>query len=129
MTEPSKFLSVAEAAIILGVTTQRVHTMIREGDIDAIRPWPRQVLLNRTNVEAWAAGERGEPVNKTALRRYIIERTEAENISEVSLALMLDLAREFISERRPNLAADTEARDLWCERMVMQIAARPGAPR
>lgn len=124
-----RYMTVSEAADRLGVSTQRVHSMIRDGDIDAIRPWPRQVLLARTTVEAWAQGNRGEPVNMTALRRYIIDRTEAEHLSEVGYGLMIDLAREFITERRPGLAADILARDRWAERMVDRISARPGAPR
>jgi excisionase family DNA binding protein len=117
-----EYVTAAEAARILGVSRQRVVTMVRDGDLPCIRPWPRQVLIHRDALSAWQAGERREPVTMMAARRFVLDCTEADTVGEVSPSLMADCLIRFIAERRPEW--DGPARSDWMTDMAARLHRR-----
>jgi excisionase family DNA binding protein len=121
---PDDYLSAAETARVLGVSRQRVSAMITEGDLPAVYPWPRAVRIPRSAVEAWKAGDRPEPVHRTAARHYVLYEGDVMSIDSLSEEEINALCRKFIRERRPNLRpVDIEA---WSKSMTATlIAHRP----
>lgn len=72
--DTSQWLTLSEAARILGVTHQRVFTMAEEGSLDIIRPWPRVALVSRQSVTAWLQGERLHRTDIGQAREWLRER-------------------------------------------------------
>jgi len=115
----AEYVSLSEAARILGVSRQHIRTLTVDGKIEAIRPWPHTTLVRRSDVEAWKRGERPAPTHKTAVRGYLLGRTEASSVAEISPELAFDLCYAFITDRRETW--DQEDRTAWATGMAEQL--------
>jgi excisionase family DNA binding protein len=120
------YVTASEASRILGVSRQRVATMVRENEIDHVRPWPRTVLIPRSALDAWMHGQRPAPIHKTACRHWILEREQCERIDMIDPEYLGQLVALFISTFRPEWD-DTSKRN-WCIGMLSMLMRRGGAP-
>jgi excisionase family DNA binding protein len=121
--EPAEdYLSAAAVARILGVSRQRVSTMVREGDLPAVYPWPRAVRIPRSAVDAWVKGERRVPITRTAARQFVVETAGVATIEQLLLPASRKLCRQFINERRPEWSV-SERRE-WVDDMADYLASR-----
>jgi predicted DNA-binding transcriptional regulator AlpA len=119
---PDQYVSAAEAARILGVTRQRVSTMVNDGDLPGtVYPWPRAVRIPLASIEAWKAGKRRIPVTRTAARAYVLAAEGAASAEWVSLPKIRKHTRAFIDERRPEWTP--VARRAWAYEMADAIAS------
>jgi excisionase family DNA binding protein len=121
-TVTDEYVTAAEAARILGVSRQRVVTLVRKGDINVIRPWPRQVLIRRSDVDAWKAGGRRPSITLPAVREYLTECTDEPNAADVSAGLIATCLVSFIRDRRPEW--DAARCDEWIETTTRRLARR-----
>ena len=103
------FVTASEAARLLGVTRQRVANMIRDNELDAVRPWPRTVLIRKADIDAYMQGVRPTPIHKTAVRRWLFMQEGARH--GIPLETLTPLVRRFIAEHRPQW--DERSRDNW----------------
>ena len=111
------YMTVAEAAELLGVTHQRVHSMINEGVLQAERPWQTTVVVTRRSVAEWLAGARPPSIRPPAARAWLLERTGSD-ASALDIDTVRDEMLEFITAARP--AWDSVRRDTW----ALSTAAR-----
>lgn len=121
-----QYVTASEASRILGVSRQRIATMVRDDEIEHIRPWPRQVLIPLRAVQAWAEGERRIPIHKTAVRNWIIGYDAAESIDAMEPERVGQLCMEYIKSHRPEW--DDQSKTNWCIGML-RLLMRGSAPR
>ena len=53
------YITVSQAAVMLGVSRQRVNQLIQAGRLKSYQVGPKAVLVERQSVEAWHRGKRG----------------------------------------------------------------------
>jgi excisionase family DNA binding protein len=112
---PPGWMSIIDAANLLGVSRSRVGAMVKDGGLPCIRPWPRTVLVKRSAVLDWQAGKRPNPVHKTAARQYVVEHCEAESVHALSVGVIKATLHEFIADRRD---WDWDNRQRWVDGMA-----------
>jgi len=95
----TEHMTVREAADELGVSTQRVYKMIKDGNLPAVRPWPHSVFIPRDAVESHS-NRTAEPITIAECKRYISERTSGRDVRSIGGEDLFDLCFEFINERR-----------------------------
>ncbi len=117
---PQGWMRIIDAANLLGVSRSRVGAMVKEGALPCLRPWPRTVLVKRSAVLAWQAGERPTPVHKTAARQYVVRHNDAESVHALSIGVIKATLREFIEERRD---WEWDIRQRWVEGMAAILMA------
>lgn len=127
MTVIEDYVTASEAARILGVSRQRVGAMVRDGEIEHVRPWPRQVLIRRSALREWQRGNRQQPIHKTACRHWIIEREGIQGLDTLNPQYLWNVVREFIDNHRPDW--DETSKNNWTNGMHGLLMRRPGAPR
>ena len=133
MTTETEYVTPREAADILDITTQAVYRLIQRGSLTEVRPWPRHVLIPKSEVLDRLTAPRNLggrprkppelPIGKTVAKAYVLDRTEADDISEVGEELLFDLLYEFIAERRDTWSHDD--RRIWAERTLTSIQTQP----
>lgn len=121
------YVTAAEAARILGVSRQRVAAMVRDNEIDFVRPWPRQVLIHRVVLDRWMNGDRPVPIHKTACRQWILQREGIDTLDTLNVQYLWNVTREFIDHHRPGW--DEQSKNNWATGMHRLLTSRPGAPR
>lgn len=121
MTKDSH-VSASYAARMLGVSRQRVSTMVREGDLPAVRPWGRALLIPRDAIEAWKRGERPPSISTMAVRKFVLDASEADALDSIGPARMNSLCRSFIAQARPNWTRDEQHK--WAEAVSARLVGR-----
>jgi len=128
-----EYVTPREAAEILDVTTQAVYRLIKRGSLTEVRPWPRHVLIPRAEVLERLTAPRNlggrprkepeAPIGRVAAKVYVLERCEADDLTEIGNELMFDLVFEFICERRP--AWDADEKRLFADRTATALQTQP----
>jgi excisionase family DNA binding protein len=117
-----EWVSASEAARIMGVSRQRVGAMVNEGDLDAVRPWPRAVRIRMSDVAQWMDGHRPLPIHRTACRTYVLEHAGVETFDAVDVDTATRLTSQFIAERRPLWLS--ERAETYVFQMLPRLLAR-----
>jgi len=121
------YVNASEAARMLGVSRQRVAAMVRDDEIDHVRPWPRQVLIPRSAIDAYAHGDRRPPIHKTACRDWILAHERADSIDNIDADRVGQLCVAFIVASRPDW--DATSIQNWVAGMIGLLYRMGGAPR
>ena len=117
--DSDEFVTLSEAARLLGVSPQRVDTLADRGLLDVVRPWPYVTLIGRRSIAARLAGEQVTRIDTGNTRRWL--RT-ARGDDVVEPYETRDYLRDFIETARPYW--DNGRKDLWALNMASTLATR-----
>jgi hypothetical protein len=125
--ETDDWVTLSEAARMLGITPSRVNQMANQGLREVVRPWPRICLIGRRSVAERAGGDTVTRLSRgTAMRRIAARHGVAGNPIRQD-RLTADITRVIAGLDRKALRSElyefvTEARPHWCERRRMAWA-------
>ena len=117
--DSDRWVTASEAARLLRCSPQRVLTMTEEGSVDALRPWPRVLLIGRESIASWLAGYRPPRIAVSDARRYICKRNEVSDVQTLDLDEVRDQLRAFIADARPRW--ESPRCDLWALDMAGKL--------
>jgi hypothetical protein len=136
--ETDDWVTMPDAARLLGLTTSRVHQLANQGRLVAIRPWPRVCLIARGSVAERTGAITSTRLSRGTAMRWIAARHGVAGHPVRPDRLTADIRRVIAGLDRTALRSElrefvTEARPKWSESrrtsladdLLVQVTAMP----
>lgn len=124
--DPAEWTTASEAARLLGVSSQRVFVMADDdGSLDVLRPWPRVTLISRKSIATWMSGQRQLSTRPADAKRWLLKRTQVDDLHALHIDVIRDEMREYIEIARPRWTH--KRKDLWALETAYKLFSPTGA--
>lgn len=128
--DTAEWITIGEAADLLGVSRQRVHALGDEGLLDVVHPWTRVTLVGRESVEARQHRKEFGVLqpSKAGAYRWVAEHLDVKHVRRQDPDVVRDLVLAYVEHSRPRW--DRRKKELWALDIASQLTRRcDGLPR